>query len=129
MHELRYRKQWLALGWVMIGIVIYLSLMPYPPQPLDVSNADKIEHGLAYAGLALWFFQLVRKSSRVGVGLALCLLGVAIEIAQSFTPTRSFELADMGADAAGVLLGALLIFTRLGRLLAGMERLLIAKAV
>ena len=127
--DLHYRKTWLALGWGLVGVVIYLSLMPHPPQPLDVSGADKVEHAMAYAGLALWFFQIVRKSSRLGAGVALVLLGVAIEIAQAFTPTRSFELADMGADAVGVVLGAWLVQSPLGRVLAAIERGLIEKAV
>jgi VanZ family protein len=126
---LKLRPLWLALGWVMVGAVIYLSLMSDPPQPLQVSHADKIEHALAYAGLGLWFFQLLPAASHVRAGVLLCLLGVHIEIAQAYTPTRSFEFADMAADATGVLLGWYLARTRMGRLVAGMERMLLKKAV
>lgn len=122
MPSLRLRPLWLALGWGMVAGVVYLSLMPSPPQPLTFDAADKLEHAAAFAWLALWFFQIVAARHRVATATALLLLGLAIEIAQSFTATRMFEIADITADGAGILLGAWLAHGRLGKMLYGLEQ-------
>lgn len=126
-QTLHWRRLWLGLGWAMATSVVYLSLIPNPPEPLAVPFADKVEHASAFAWLALWFLQIVDTRHRVHVAAALLLLGVAIEVAQSFTPTRMFELADIAADAAGITIGAGLARTGLGSLLAGIERRLVSR--
>ncbi|PJC04037.1 MAG: VanZ family protein, partial [Gallionellales bacterium CG_4_9_14_0_8_um_filter_55_61] len=57
---MKYRYFWLSAGWLLISLVLYLSLMPHPPEPLSFKNADKLEHAFSYAMLALWFCQLYR---------------------------------------------------------------------
>jgi VanZ family protein len=47
--------------------------------------------------------------------LSLVALGGAIEIAQSFTTTRSHEWLDFLADGLGVLLGCTTVFAIKGR--------------
>jgi VanZ family protein len=111
----------------MVAGVAYLSLMASPPQPITFAFADKLEHAAGFAWLALWFFQIVSRSRSFALAGVLLLLGVAIEVAQSFTVTRTSELADLAADGAGILLGALLARTRLGGLLAVIERRLASK--
>lgn len=118
-HPLRWRPRWLALGWLMAGGVVWLSLMPSPPRPIAFAFSDKLEHAAGFAWLALWFLQIVPR--RLAVGASLLLLGVAIEVAQSHTATRMFEVADIAADGAGILLGAWLVRGRLGRMLSGIE--------
>jgi VanZ family protein len=127
--ELRLRQLWLGLGWLMICAVVFLSLTPHPPKPLDVPLADKLEHAMGYAVLAWWFFQLFPRERRWHIAVALFLLGVAIEIAQAFTPTRNFELADMVADGVGVAVGGVLMRTPLRGALASVESILFGKAV
>jgi VanZ family protein len=94
-------------AWLYAAAIVWLSLTPAPPQ-VDIANGDKLGHFLAYAALMFWFGALYR-SARARIGWALfCLaLGVALEFAQRATGYRSFELADMAADALGVLAGAL----------------------
>lgn len=106
----------------MVACVIYLSLMPSPPEPLRFAFSDKLEHAAGFAWLALWFMQIVPR--RLAACAALLLLGLAIEIAQSFTATRLFEVADIAADGAGILVGAWLARGRLGGMLAYFEKLL-----
>ena len=114
---LRYRSVWLAAGWLLVGLVVYLSLMPNPPEPLSFSDADKLEHGLAYASLSLWFCQIYRQArQRVVVIAALVILGITLEFLQGYSGYRMFDIADMVANSFGVLLGFLLARTRLGRL-------------
>jgi len=101
--ELARRNVWLTLGWVLLLLVVYLSLTPKPP-PLDfVPFGDKIGHALAYAALMGWWSQLDPRHCRLA--LLFVLLGLAMEIAQSFTETRSAEVFDAAADCVGVGLG------------------------
>lgn len=121
---LRYHMLWLALGWAWIGLVIYLSLTPRPPE-IDVIAGDRIGHLLAYAFLMLWFAQLYRlRPIKVAIALGLVGLGIAIEFAQEQTGYRAFEVGDMGADALGVAMGLLLSETALAQVLRRFERIL-----
>ena len=69
---------------------------------------DKTLHFTAYALLA--FIPVVGFQLRRGIPLALSMvfLGVALEFAQRLVPSRSFEIADMVANALGVLAGIVL---------------------
>lgn len=119
---LRWRVWWLGLGWLMVAALVYVCLMPNPPEPVSFPFVDKAEHAGSFAWLSWWFLQIVARPRRLHAAAALMLLGVGIEIAQAFTPTRDFEVADMAADGVGIALGALLARTRLGTVLAGIER-------
>lgn len=119
---LYFHKFGLALGWVWIANVTYLSLIPEPPGP-DGPWWDKVGHTLSFMLLMLWFAQLYRSGpTKLLIALGLIGFGIAIEFAQEQTGYRQFEVADMGADAIGVALGLLLGETPLGRLLRLVER-------
>jgi VanZ family protein len=110
MRPLRLFKWWLALGWLVVGAIIYLSLTPHPID-IPVSSGDKMGHFLAYGLLMGWFVQLYQ--SRLMLALhALCFIatGVALEYLQGYTG-RQFEVADMVANTGGVLLGLMLLLT------------------
>ena len=120
--SLTLSRFWLGIGWLLVGLVLYLSLTPHPPAPLAFDNADKLEHACAYAALSFWFCQFYRKKwSRVRVMIALLVLGIAIEYIQGWTGYRTFDVLDMLADGVGVLSGWLLVLTPLGRLLIHIE--------
>ena len=113
----KHHRVWLSAGWLLIALVVYLSLIPHPPEPLSFSNADKLEHGFAYGSLALWFCQIyVSTHSRMVTLAALIGLGVGLEFVQGWTGYRTFDVWDMVADSIGVLFGFLLVRTPLGRL-------------
>ena len=60
----RYYKLWLAIGYALIGLVIYLSVTSHPPDPgIEMPNFDKLAHTLAYFAMMGWFAQIyhVRK--------------------------------------------------------------------
>ena len=124
MRELRYRKLWLAIGFALVALVIYLSLTP---DPVDVGKIEEVKtgHFLAYAVLMLWFAQIYRSlRARITVGLLLVLMGVALEYAQAMTGYRSFGYADMRDNAIGVTVGLILAATPLGGVLQRVEALL-----
>ncbi len=87
---------------------MFLSLAPLTTS-IPVEQGDKLGHLLAYGGLMLWFSQLYgEQPMRRTLAIALVALGIGLEIAQSFTPYRTFEIADMIANASGVGIGWLL---------------------
>jgi VanZ family protein len=119
---LNFRRTWLTGGWLLVGLVIYLSLTPHPPEPLSFPGADKLEHAVAYGSLALWFCQIYLSARSRTIMLALLIgLGIALEFVQGWTGYRDFEVWDMVADSVGVLFGLLLALTPLGRLFVLIE--------
>ena len=123
MTAYRYRRIWFLLGWGMVVTVVVLSLIP-----LDVdlgNNRDKLAHFAAYGGLSFWFGMLIDGRGReLRVAVAFALLGVALEFLQGLTDYRTFEIADMIANATGAALGWGLAQTRLRNALGWMEQLI-----
>ena len=102
---------------MLVGLIVYQSLTPHPPEPLSFPNADKLEHGMAYSLLSLWFCQIyLSLSSRMLVLAALIGLGIGLEFVQGWTGYRFFDVWDMVANSIGVMLGFLLVLTPFGRL-------------
>lgn len=94
------RPVFLLLFWLVLAAVTWLALAPITT-PMPDTGWDKANHALAFAVLAglgrpCW--------PRAGWKLAAALLayGIAIEVAQSFTPTRTGDPLDVLADAAGL---------------------------
>jgi len=116
------RRWWHAVGWFGIGLLIYLSLTPQPPE-IPVEQGDKIGHSLAYATLMFWWAQLlVGTPERRWLAAALVGLGIALEYVQGWTGWRTFDYFDMLADAVGVALGWLIACPRTPDLLALVSR-------
>jgi VanZ family protein len=97
------RNTWLTLGWGLVLAVVYLSLTPKPPSTDMIYFGDKIGHFLAYATLMGWWSQIDSRHCRLA--LSFMLLGLALEIAQSFTDTRQGDVFDMAANSFGLGLG------------------------
>ncbi|HCI14495.1 MAG TPA: VanZ family protein [Gallionellaceae bacterium] len=115
MHKLR--KPWLALGWLWVATVVYLSLIPNPPETVRFPGVDKLQHALAYGLLMLWFCQMyVHRQQRLVVTALLIALGIAVEFMQETTGYRYFEFTDMLANAVGVMLGWVWARTGLGNI-------------
>lgn len=96
------RRFWLAAGCAILAAIVWLSVMPAPPE-IEVTQGDKIGHVLAYGVLMFWFCQLdTAPARRLGYALAFAALGVGLEFIQGALGYRSFEAWDMVADAAGV---------------------------
>ena len=96
------RVAYLAIGWGWAAAIVWLSLTPAPPQ-IDMAYGDKIGHLASYGLLMFWFCQLYTR--RIFFAAGFILMGVALEVIQGQLGYRSFEVADMLANALGVLLG------------------------
>lgn len=121
-HALRWAAGWRLAGYVLVGVVVWLSLAPRPPA-LDVEHGDKLQHVAAYATLMWWFAQVHAGRARGGAALALVGLGIALEGAQGLTGYRSLDAIDMAANAAGVLVGMAVSPPRSPNVLRFLERL------
>jgi VanZ family protein len=123
-HPTAIRRVWRAIGFGLVMLVIWLSLTPHPIE-IPVEQGDKLGHIAAYATLMFWFAQLdTRHRMRVAYAIGFVTLGVALEVAQRLTDYRTFEVADMGADAVGVLFGWLVSPPRGPSTIGFVERML-----
>jgi VanZ family protein len=120
---------WLAIGWLLVGLVVYLSLKP-GWLPLDALAREGpvhrlsygVAHVLAYGTLMLWFLQLYPVSRWRWIALGLFALGVGLEGLQGFTADREPGVADAAANTIGIGLGWLLGRTGLFKTLETIER-------
>ena len=74
--DLRFRKLWLAIGYLLIVLVIYLSLSSSPVTiDTNLPYEDKLFHFIAYFVLTFWFMQIyhIRHYVIAWVALFLCL--------------------------------------------------------
>lgn len=89
------------------GFVGIATLVPTPDvAPTLYPGLDKIVHLCLFAGLGgigAWSLP----DRLIGVAVGGMMFGLATELGQMLVPTRSFELLDLAADVAGVVLGIL----------------------
>lgn len=118
----RLARLWLEAGWLLVAAIVFLSLTPAPPD-LGVDQGDKIGHFAAYGLTTLWFAQVyTARHQRVRLVIGMVVMGIAMEYAQRATGYRSFEVADMLADATGAGLGWLAAPPRLPSLFSWVEK-------
>ena len=116
-------RLWLGLWLLAVAIVWLGCLMPPPPLPPLADHSDKWQHLAAYfllagSGVQLWHGR--RALWRLGLGL--CLMGLAIELAQGLlTATRQADAGDLLANTLGVAAGLGLAATPLARLLQWLQ--------
>jgi VanZ family protein len=109
---------WYALLAAYLAVLGFLSLNPWvrPASREGVFSPDKIDHGIAYAGLTIIVYFCLACSRAGAVWskrdcwiasiLASACFGIFIEIAQSaFTSNRAGSVDDAVANAIGGLIG------------------------
>ena len=122
--NLRYRKLWLLIGYLLIALVVFLSLTSSPVEVnTELPYQDKLFHALAYFALTFWFLQIYHvRHHVVRWALFFLVLGLLLEYLQSFDPERYSEVGDMIANTLGVVAAAGLLRTRLKFMLVNFER-------
>ena len=99
----RYRRQFRLLFVVALIAIYVLALLPQAQAP-QFHWSDKANHVFAFVVLGF----LLRLGFRISYWQSLLWLiayGVFVEFSQYFTPDRSAELADIGADIIGSFTG------------------------
>lgn len=118
----RHHLTWYFLGALLTLVVIVSSLVPNEDLP-HVRVSDKVEHIVAYAGLALWFGGLMPPRRYVYLAMALLALGGGIEIAQGLMGLgREADWRDFYADAFGAALGIALCLAGLQHWASWLEK-------
>ncbi len=101
-----------------MGVVFWLSHLSRPPLPdLFWALGDKVLHALEYVPMGfLWSRAVGGAALRAGGwGWAASVgFGLTDEVHQAFVPGREPSVADLGADAAGAALGALVWMAWIG---------------
>jgi VanZ family protein len=113
----------MLLGWALIVTVILASVSPEVMiAVMSFKWGDKLAHATSYCVLMVWFAGLYARRHHGLVALALITLGIALELVQWTLPYRSFEPADMLANAVGVFIGLVLSVSLLAGWCQRMER-------
>ena len=112
---------------MLLLTIIYGSLTPDPVE-VQIEQGDKLLHVAAYLVLMSWFANLYEAQRERVMCIAGCVaLGVGLEFAQRLTAVRTFDVADMVANTAGVAMGLILAPPRLPNYLRLAERLITAQ--
>lgn len=105
------RQLWLwAPPLAYAGLIFYLSSRPVPEAIAPPEGLDKVYHLAEYAVLgallARAFLGAGARTAILWAGLLGAAYGLTDEVHQYFVPSRSAEVLDAVADAAGSFLGA-----------------------
>ena len=103
--EIAYRDAFRFFFAVGVAVLCFTSVFPRLPTA-SIGMSDKVQHMLAYACVAFCGaagFHGWRHLAAMAGGLIL--LGVALELVQLALPDRVASVADVGANALGVLAG------------------------
>ncbi|MGE3297104.1 MAG: VanZ family protein [Porticoccaceae bacterium] len=92
---------------VALTLATWIALRPITAEEW-FSGQDKLLHMAAYVSFYLWG-GVSFPDARWRLPAALLAYGVAIEWLQSLTPYRTMSLADVVANALGLVLGAALL--------------------
>jgi VanZ family protein len=117
MKSSRSIKQFAGTIIVIIGVIV-LSVGKFSSLPnTGIEGADKVAHYFMYLILTLalgkdLFFLYNSFSLKWWLLTILipCTVGALMEVAQYFLPHRSASWADMGADAIGTVVGAVVAY-------------------
>ena len=103
----------ITLGWCLAMLTVtVLALLPIEHLQLPVFDWwDKAQHALAFAVLTGWALLLWPQwAGRVVLGMLA--YGAGIELGQWAVGWRFAEWADLAADAVGVLVAWVMVFSR-----------------
>jgi VanZ family protein len=112
MLPLRHAARWQIASLFLLLIVLAATLMPavwfWDDRFKALSwfeSIDKWFHGITFLALSIWFTGLYKKSAYWRIGLGLLAFGLVIEACQRMVTYRTADWMDVGADAAGIILG------------------------
>jgi len=118
---LRVLSLWLF--WPGVAVIVWGELTPHPPHLQGPLDWDKVDHFIAYFGLASMATMVLGLRPRLAGAIAgVILLSGVLEILQAITG-RDAEILDFVANSLGALTGTLVAATIL---LLFRERTLVA---
>ncbi len=121
MLPLRYARRWQVASLTLLLLVLVATLMPavwYWDDRFKAlarfDDVDKWFHGVTFLVLSLWFTGMFRRRSYWKIGIGLLLFGLVVEACQRIVSYRTAEWLDVGADAAGIILGLVIGLAGIG---------------
>ncbi|MDX1552166.1 MAG: VanZ family protein [Marinobacter sp.] len=103
---LDYQPFWRAMLIISATAILYLATTS-EPYPVPSADSDKLNHLLAFLQMTIVTRLAWPGLSRLWIACGLLAFGVTIEIVQAQLPYRTFAVADIVADAAGIAIGLL----------------------
>ena len=101
-HSNNYLK-WQVIFWLNTALLLFLTLSTPINTSVGFAHADKVFHFIGFGAFSFFFFLGYSKfSTQLNVTLSF-ILGLIVEIAQSYIPHRSFDYWDLVADLCGSL--------------------------
>jgi len=98
-----HAKKWQVVFWLNSLLLLYLTLMPSLNTDISYPHIDKLFHFIGFGTFAFFCGLAFPKLNAIRVIIIASLLGIVVEIVQSFLPHRGFSYLDMLADLAGIL--------------------------
>ena len=121
MLPLNHSRQWRIASVVMMLLVLASALMPavwfFDDRASMLSwlkYSDKWLHALTFLILSLWFAGQYRPRSYWRIAVGLMVFGLLIEFCQLLVSYRMADLADVGANTIGIVVGLLVALAGLG---------------
>ncbi len=115
---------WWVLGFTLVGIALFLCLVPNQALPQGFDVNDKLIHALGHAALSAYFTGLVARRNWWKIFALLLVFGVTVEFLQHYMNVgRHGDVRDVLANSAGDLLGVLLGWLGLSNWPQWIERL------
>ena len=112
MLPLRHVRRWQLASLLILIMVMIAALMPavwfWDDRVKGIAwfqSVDKWLHGISFLVLTVWFAGLYRVQSYWRIALGLLAFGLFIELCQRMVTYRSADWLDVGADAAGIIVG------------------------
>lgn len=103
---LQFQPFWRAILVLSAAAIIYLATTSQP-YPIPSAASDKVNHLLAFFHLAVVTRLAWPGLGKLWIVVGLLAFGLGIELVQSQLPYRTFAIADIVADAAGIAIGLL----------------------
>lgn len=101
---------WIRISLVLVVLgIVFLSLKP-PTGRVEINVNDKFGHLLAYCVLVVNAGLLVSKSKWLFVAISAFVFSALLEYLQGFVPGRTVDWRDLVANAAGVVIGLLVVY-------------------
>lgn len=107
LKNFKFPRVWKFIAFFQIITIYYLCLRGSLPSTPSLPHIDKLFHLAAYFFLSGYLFSILSSGHFWKQVISLLVMGYSIELLQALTETRSYELLDMLANAAGILLGPL----------------------
>lgn len=103
LHQPWFIKLSRAVLLLYLILICCLSLMSGNQLP-SAAVSDKVQHAIAYALLSLLALLSFADTSKIKLALACVMVGLLLEIAQSFVPRRFMDPWDLLANTVGIVI-------------------------